>query len=245
MNNFLVCLVTLATFCNCMQFPSRFKKCDKRRNDFNQCLSDVVYEGFKALDKPLKSHGLPSLHYIEFPSDVIIEVGNSTYGLAQKFSKFKSIGLSNPERVTARLEFGPVVSTLTIEASYAEITWQMDYEDQGTTVLLPLNIQTSLDLILGNPTFTFTIELEEYEKGATYFKVIHSDFGMQTDDFTPRFKQLFSDKLLNDEFNSAINEKGVQIFSIYKPLHRYMAPHFGSIFNSFFEKVPVAELFVD
>ena len=241
---------------------SSFKKCDKRRNDFNQCLSDVVYEGFKVLDKPLKSHGLPSLHYIEFPSDVIIEVGNSTYGLAQKFSKFRSIGLSNPESVTARLEFGPLVSTLTIEASYAEITWQMDYEAQGTTVLLPLNVQTSLDLImgespqlqlsrfvhgqvLGNPTFTFTIELEEYEKGATYFKVIHSDFGMETDDFTPRFKQLFSDKLLNDEFNSAINEKGVQIFSIYKPLHVYVAPHFGSIFNSFFEKVPVADLFVD
>ena len=99
--------------------------------------------------------------------------------------------------------------------------------------------------VLGNPTLTFTIELEEYEKGATYFKVIHSDFDMHTDDFTPRFEQLFSDKLLNDEFNSALNEKGVQVFNIHKHLQVNMAPYFGSIFNSFFEKVPVAELFVD
>ena len=127
---------------------SSFKKCDKRRSDFNQCLSDVVYEGFKVLDKPLKSHGLPSLHDIEYPPDVIIEIGNSTYGLEQKFSKLRIIGLSKPESVTARLEFGPVVSTLTIEASYIEIIWQMKYDAQGTTVLLPLNVQTSLDLIL-------------------------------------------------------------------------------------------------
>ena len=53
----------------------------------------------------MKSHGLPSLYDVEFPPDAVIEVGNSTYGLTQKFSRFRLVGLSKPQSVTARSNF--------------------------------------------------------------------------------------------------------------------------------------------
>ena len=68
---------------------------------------------------------------------------------------------------------------------------------------------------------------------------------MQADNFKATFKQLFPGKRLNDEFNSAMAEKGVKIFHLFKHLQVFIAPHFGSICNSFLAKVPVAELFVE
>ncbi|XP_063924993.1 uncharacterized protein LOC135138897 isoform X1 [Zophobas morio] len=249
MKNLLFCVVALATLCDCLQFhveASSFKKCDKRRSDFNDCLSDVVYNSLKVLDKPLKSHGLPGLYDVEFPPDVVVEIGNSTYGLLQKFAKFRLTGLSKPQGVKARLDFGPLTSTLTIDVSYSELTWGVDYEAQGTAVLLPLNVVTPVELIMYNPTFSFTIKLEEYDKGTTYFRVIDSEFDMKTADrFKFEFKQLFSNRRLNDEFNSALSEKGLQVLHTFKHLQVVFAPRFGSIFNSFLEKVPVAELFED
>ncbi|KAJ3652897.1 hypothetical protein Zmor_018825 [Zophobas morio] len=246
MNSLLVCVVTLATFCNCLQFPSSFKKCDKRRSDFNDCLSGVVYDTLRILDKPLKSHGLPSLHDVEFPSDAFLEIGNSTYGLLQKISNYRLIGLSKPQSVKTRLDFGPLISTLTIEASYPELTWECQYEGHGTAVLLPLNVITPVELIMDNPTFIFTIKLEEYYKGAVYFKAVESELDMnRADGIKYDFKRLFQNRRLNHEFNSAMNEKGLQILGIFKHLQGIFAPHVTSIFNSFLEKVPVAELFVE
>ncbi|XP_063924953.1 uncharacterized protein LOC135138859 isoform X1 [Zophobas morio] len=247
MNSLLIGVAILATLCNCLQFleASSFKKCDKRRSDFNQCLSDAIYTNLRLLDKPQKSFGLPSLYDLEFPPDVITEIGNRTYGLLQKFSKFRFIGLTRPESVTASLDFDPLVSTLRIAATYPQVTVQMEYEAQGTIVLLPLNVATSVDFILNNPTFVFTFKLEEYDKGATYFRVIESEFDAQPQDFKLHFKQLFTNKRLNEEFNSALSEKGLQTFHIHKHLQVVFAPHFGSIVNSFLEKVPAAELFVE
>ena len=67
----------------------------------------------------------------------------------QKFSKLRLIGLSKPESVKVRLDFDPVVSTLTIAASYNQLVWQLDYEAQGTVVLLPLNAVTLVEFIVG------------------------------------------------------------------------------------------------
>ncbi|KAJ3652888.1 hypothetical protein Zmor_018816 [Zophobas morio] len=243
MKSLVVCVVTLATFCSGLQLPSGFKKCDKRRSDFNQCLSDAVYDTLRILDKPVKSHGLPSLYDVEFPPDAVIEVGNSTYGLTQKFSRFRLVGLSKPQSVTARLDFGPVTSTLTIEASFAELTWECEYEARGTLVLLPLDVTTFLEYNMDHPTFTFTIKLEEYEKGTTYFRVIDSEFDMPALGVRVDFKQLFSNKVLNDEFNSAMTEKGLQGLHHFKHLQAHLAPYLGSIVSNFLDKVPVAELF--
>ncbi|KAJ3652891.1 hypothetical protein Zmor_018819 [Zophobas morio] len=244
MNSLLIRVVTLATLCNCLQFPPSFKKCDKRRSDFNQCLSDAIYTNLRLLDEPQKSFDLPSLYDVEFPPDVVTEIGNRTYGLLQKYSKFRFIGLSRPASVTASLDFDPLVSTLRIAATYPQETVHMEYEAQGTIVLLPLNVATSVDFILNNPTFVFTFKLEEYDKGAKYFRVIESEFDAQPDEFQIYFKQLFTNKRLNEEFNSALCEKGVQSYQVHKHLRVVFAPHFGSIVNSFLEKVPAAQLFV-
>ena len=47
------------------------------------------------------------------------------------------------------MDFGPVTSTLTIEATYSEITWSSEWKAEGTVVLLPLNVVTSVEVVLG------------------------------------------------------------------------------------------------
>ena len=41
-----------------------------------------------------------------------------------------------------RLDFGPLTTTLTIEATYSELSIETDSESQGTIVLLPVNVKT-------------------------------------------------------------------------------------------------------
>lgn len=47
------------------------------------------------------------------------------------------------------MNFGPVVSTLTVETTYSELKWTAEWEVQGTMVLLPLNVVTAVEAILG------------------------------------------------------------------------------------------------
>ncbi|KAJ3652900.1 hypothetical protein Zmor_018826 [Zophobas morio] len=242
MNRVTLCLLTLVALGSCLKLPSSFKKCDRKRIDFNQCLSDAIHGALKILDKPLPSYGLPSLYDVTLPE--VISFGNRTYGLLQNYDHLKLIGLSKPTNINAKMDFGPVTSTLTIEASYSQLTYLADCEFQGTIVLLPVNVQTLAEFTFVDPTFTFSFELEEYEKGTTHFRVINSKLERQIRDFKFDFKQLFSNKILNEEFNNAMDAKGEQIFALFKDIDQAMfSPLFGRMFNAFLEKVPVDELF--
>ncbi|XP_063923797.1 uncharacterized protein LOC135137946 [Zophobas morio] len=243
MNSLILCVVTLATISNCLQLPSSFQKCDRRRTDFNQCLSKAIHGAITSLEKPLKSHGLPSLYDVVFPPNLFIEFGNSTYGLKQQFKNLRFTGLSNPQDVTARMDFGPVTSTLTIEATYSEIKWSSEWNAEGTMVLLPLNVVTPVEVVLVEPVFTLKFDLQEYERGGTYFKVVGSGFDIQARSFRFDFKKLFSNEGLNREFNSAMTEKGSEIIALFQHVLQIYAPFFGAMFDGFLEKVPVAELF--
>ena len=67
---------------------------------------------------------------------------------------------------------------------------------------------------------------------------------MQAQGLKLDYKQLFSNKILNEEFNSAMNAKWREIFALSKSIDEdVFAPLFGTIVNSFLKKVPVAELF--
>ncbi|KAJ3660891.1 hypothetical protein Zmor_005319 [Zophobas morio] len=242
MNSFVLCLLTVVAFGSCLKLPSSFKKCDRKRTDFNQCLSEAIYGALRILDKPLPSHGLPSLFDVEFP-DVVNVFGNRTYGLLQKYDQFRFIGLSKPENIKAKLDFGPLTSTLTIEAIYSQVTLESEVEAQGTIVLLPVNVITPVEYTLVDPTFTFSFELEEYDKSTTYFRVIDSKLDMQLEGIKFGFKQLFSNEILNEEFNSAMSAKWRPLFAHFKQFVAIFAPRFGTIFNDFLKKVPVAELF--
>ena len=48
-----------------------------------------------------------------------------------------------------RLDFGPLTSTLTIEATYSQLTVETEFEAQGTIVLLPVNVITPVVYTLG------------------------------------------------------------------------------------------------
>ena len=154
-----------------------------------------------------------------------------------------------------------MTSTLTIAATYPQLTIEIECEAKGTIVVLPVNVITPVANIFGryskhtfimiatktsvldHPTFTFTFELEEYEKGTTYFRVIDSKLDMQVEGIKFGFEHLFSDKVLNEKFNSAMSAKWRSVFAIFKSFEAIFAPRFGSIFNTLLKKVPVAELF--
>ncbi|XP_063923801.1 uncharacterized protein LOC135137949 [Zophobas morio] len=241
MNSLVLFLLTVVAFGSCLKLPSSFKKCDRKTTDFNQCLSEAIYGALRILDKPLPSHGLPSLYGVEFPD--VFTMGNSTYGLLQKFYQTRYIGLSKPENINAKLDFGPLTITLTIEATYSQLTVETEFEAQGTIVLLPVNVITPVVYTLVNPTYTFTFVLEEYEKGTTYFRVIDSKIDAQTQGLKFDYKGLFSNKVLNEEFNNAMDEKWRQIWILFKSFDEVLfAPLFGTIFNDFLKKVPAAEL---
>ncbi|XP_063923798.1 uncharacterized protein LOC135137947 isoform X1 [Zophobas morio] len=242
MNSLVLCLLTGVAFGGCLKLPSSFKKCDRKRTDFNQCLSEAIHGALTILDRPLPSHGLPSLYDVEFP-DLVVTIGNRTYGLLQEYDQFKLIGLSKPVNINAKLDSGPLTSTLSIEATYSQLTLELECEAKGTIVLLPVNVITPVEFNYVDPTFTFSFELEEYEKGTTYFRVIDSKVDIQVQGVTFDYKHFFSNKILNEEFNSAMNAKWRQIFAIYKSFEWILAPLFGTIFNDFLKKVPVAELF--
>ncbi|KAJ3652899.1 hypothetical protein Zmor_018826 [Zophobas morio] len=242
MNSFVFCLLIVVAFGSCLKLPSSFKKCDRKRTDFNQCLSEAIHGALRILEKPLPSHDLPSLFDVEFP-DLVATFGNRTYGLLQKYDQFRLIGLSQPENIDAKLDFRPLTSTLTIAATYPQLTIEIECEAKGTIVVLPVNVITPVANIFDHPTFTFTFELEEYEKGTTYFRVIDSKLDMQVEGIKFGFEHLFSDKVLNEKFNSAMSAKWRSVFAIFKSFEAIFAPRFGSIFNTLLKKVPVAELF--
>ncbi|XP_063923802.1 uncharacterized protein LOC135137950 [Zophobas morio] len=242
MNSFVLCLLTVVAFGSCLKLPSSFKKCDRKRTDFNQCLSEAIHGALKILDKPLSSHDLPSLYDVEFP-DLVLEFGNRTYGLLQKYDQIRFIGLSKPENINAKLDFGPLTSTLTIEATYSQLTLEAELEAQGTIVLLPVNVITSVEDILVDPTLTLSFELAEYDKGTTFFSVVDSKVDIQMQGIKFDYKQLFSNEILNEEFNCAMSTKWQSVFVLFKNFEAIFAPRFATIFNAFLKKVPVAELF--
>ncbi|CAH1382505.1 unnamed protein product [Tenebrio molitor] len=56
-------LTFLGVLClaNCLKLPSTFTKCDKRKFDFNNCLSEAIKNAITQLDRPMDEYSLPSL----------------------------------------------------------------------------------------------------------------------------------------------------------------------------------------
>ena len=74
--------------------------------------------------------------------------------------------------------------------------------------------------------------------------MIDSKLDTQTQSLKCDYKQLFSNKVLNAEFNNAMDAKWEPIFALFKHFDEAMFPPlFSVILNTFLEKVPVAELF--
>ena len=66
---------------------------------------------------------------------------------------------------------------------------------------------------------------------------------MQTQSVKFDYKEFFSNKILNEEFNSAMDAKSRQIFALFKSTEVKYAPLFGTIVNDFLKKIPVSEFF--
>ena len=81
---------------------SSFKKCDLRASDFDQCLSNAIQDAIQHLKEPLLEYGLPQLEPFQTPKEVILEYGNETTGIRQKYSNLKITGFTKIEKTSAR-----------------------------------------------------------------------------------------------------------------------------------------------
>ena len=77
-----------------------FKKCDKQKPDFEQCLGSAIRDAIKQLDKPVPEYGLPNLEPLALPQGITI--GNATTGVRQKYSNVGIYGHTEITNVKAR-----------------------------------------------------------------------------------------------------------------------------------------------
>ncbi|RZC33140.1 JHBP domain containing protein, partial [Asbolus verrucosus] len=72
---------------------SNFKKCDRKSNDFNQCLMTAVQGAIKQLENPIPELGLPSLEPVRDPH-LIVAPGSNIFHIEQNYENFDSYGFS-------------------------------------------------------------------------------------------------------------------------------------------------------
>jgi hypothetical protein len=58
---------------------STFTKCDKRKIDFDDCLSEAIKNAISQLDKPMEEYNLPSFEPFFLPMILIKRVKNGNF----------------------------------------------------------------------------------------------------------------------------------------------------------------------
>ncbi|RZC33143.1 JHBP domain containing protein [Asbolus verrucosus] len=72
---------------------SSFKKCDRKSDDFNQCLVTAVQGAIKQLEKPIPELELPSLEPVKGPH-LTVAPGRNIFHIEQNYENFDSYGFS-------------------------------------------------------------------------------------------------------------------------------------------------------
>jgi hypothetical protein len=93
-------LLWLSVYCYSFT-ASTFKKCDKKQNDFDQCLSTVVKDALSQLNVEKKEVGLPSFEPLEVPS-LVIGAGTGPVGFAQNYKNVKLSGFTKIDSLKAK-----------------------------------------------------------------------------------------------------------------------------------------------
>jgi hypothetical protein len=78
-----------------------FKKCNRKRDDLDQCLSTAVADAVRQLGQPQSAIGLPSLEPLEIPS-LTVGAGTGPVGFAQNFHNVKIKGLTKDFTLKAK-----------------------------------------------------------------------------------------------------------------------------------------------
>jgi hypothetical protein len=74
---------------------STFTKCDKRKIDFDDCLSEAIKNVISQLDKPMEEYNLPSFEPFFLPMILIKRVKNGNFD-----KKLKNYKISGHTKIT-------------------------------------------------------------------------------------------------------------------------------------------------
>ncbi|KAJ3617211.1 hypothetical protein MTP99_007455 [Tenebrio molitor] len=237
-------VLSVLSLCNAFPMPSSFTKCDKRKPDFNECLSEAVRNAIGQLVKPMEKYHLPSFEPFQFASlspKSGVQGGSSS--TVVKFRNYRIYGRTKIDSSKAKMNFED--NTLTLELSHPEIRYEFDYEAKGKMFVLPFDSAGHGTVTLKNPIYTIKFTLEEYVKdNKKYLRVVDSNMTLKPESMTMYFENLFKNKVLNDAFNREMSESWKVIFANFSA--GYMdsyAKVYGDVFNNFLEVVPLVDLF--
>ncbi|CAH1382503.1 unnamed protein product, partial [Tenebrio molitor] len=216
-------------------------KCDKRKIDFNDCLSGAIKKTITQLDKPLKEYNLPSFEPLFLP--MFLPKTGTKNNFHAKFKNYRIFGHTKITDLKATMNFEN--KTLTITITNPEVRYELDYEAKGVMFLLPIDASGPALVIGQNVQYTLNFTFEEYTKdNQDYLLVIESKLDSHPESLKFHFGNLFKDEILNDGFNREINQNWKTVFEQFKAIYfDSYAQGYGNVLNNFLGKVPLIDLF--
>ncbi|CAH1382491.1 unnamed protein product [Tenebrio molitor] len=234
-------VLCLAICCNPLKLPSSFTKCDKRKSDFNDCLSGAIKNAITQLDRPLEDYDLPSFEPFFVP--FFLPKPGKALDLNGKFKNFNIFGHTKITDLTATMNFED--KTLTISITNPEVRYEHDYVAKGVMFVLPIDASGPALVTAQNVTYTLTFTFEEYTRdNQNYLLVVDTQLKMAPRAMSGRYDNLFKDKALNDAFSREMSADWKKPFGHFSSIYfDSYAQWYGNVFNRFLEKVPLTELF--
>ncbi|KAJ3621585.1 hypothetical protein MTP99_003701 [Tenebrio molitor] len=231
----------LIKFCSSLSLPPSFKKCDKRKADFDECLSMAIQSAIIQLDKPLEEYGLPSFEPFLMPN-IPPKVGRKI-DFNHRYKNFKIYGRTKISKTRANMDFHD--KTLTLEVLNPEVRYVFEYDAKGKMFLLPIDTSGAGSGTAYNVTYIYTFTFGEYTReDERYFQVIDTHLVMQPQDMVFHFDNLLEDKELNDGFSRLLSKNWKIVFEEINQLYvQFYGRMYSDVFNRFLRKVPITEIF--
>ncbi|CAH1383474.1 unnamed protein product [Tenebrio molitor] len=222
-----------------------FKKCNRKRDDLDQCLSTAVADAVRQLGQPQSAIGLPSLEPLEIPS-LTVGAGTGPVGFAQNFHNVKIKGLTKDFTLKAKMDTKENI--LNLEFVYADFRIEADYEIDGRILVLPIRGKGPGLLVLERVKLNFNFFLEEYEKkNKKHYRVTKSEMAIEPGSIQFTLSNLFDgDKALGDNINQVLNDNWKEVFADVKSGYESgLGQVISSLFQNLLDKVPISDLFDD
>ncbi|RZC40990.1 JHBP domain containing protein, partial [Asbolus verrucosus] len=227
---------------------SSFKTCDRKHNDFNQCLVAAVQDAIRQLEKPFPEVGLPSLEPVEI-SHFSVAPGPTVFQVQQKYDNFKAFGFSTAKVSNFNVHFDSNI--INMEFTVPQLRVEFDYDYDGKVLSIPIKGTGHGHVILNDPNFVVTFYLKEYQKDSeNFFRVVDSEVTLLINKMGINFENLVPTGgvaglgLGNIDPNKLLNDNGQIIYEeVHSDYEKTYAEVFATIFNNLLEEVPISELF--
>ncbi|XP_063924741.1 uncharacterized protein LOC135138690 [Zophobas morio] len=240
----VLCILVTISVCSALSLPSSFKKCNVKRANFNQCLTEAIRDAVRQLDKPMPKYGLPVMDPFAVPYELgIVEFGDAQTGVHQKYTNFVLKGLTNIRDAKASMDFTSDI--LSLELNYDQIITETNFEAEGKLIFLPISTNSTNTVTLEKPTFKFIFNMEKYQKdGQLYYRVVKTQAAITANDASFYYKNLTKNQHLTDVMNKEMTIYGKEIFrQIGLQYQALYSVWFMQPFSNFLEKVPISEIF--